>query len=47
LEGQDLPLPGSVRQFLQAVDAVRDDTARLEARVARLRQHFSATADKP
>ena len=47
LEGQDLPLPGTVRQYLQAVDAVRDDTARLEARVARLRQHFSATADKP
>jgi ubiquinone biosynthesis protein UbiJ len=45
-EGQDLPLPGSVRQYLQAVDAVRDDTARLEARVARLRQHLSATTDK-
>jgi ubiquinone biosynthesis protein UbiJ len=45
-EGQDLPLPGSVRQYLQAVDAVRDDTARLEARVARLRQHLSSTTDK-
>jgi ubiquinone biosynthesis protein UbiJ len=47
LEGQDLPLPGTVRQYLQAVDAVRDDTARLEARVARLRQHLNAAANKP
>jgi ubiquinone biosynthesis protein UbiJ len=46
LEGQDLPLPGTVRQYLQAVDAVRDDTARLEARVARLRQHLNAAANK-
>jgi len=46
LEGQDLPLPATVRQFMQEVDAVRDDTARLEARVARLRQHLNATADK-
>jgi ubiquinone biosynthesis protein UbiJ len=45
-EGQDLPLPGTVRQYLQAVDAVRDDTARLEARVARLRQHLNAAANK-
>ena len=46
LEGQDLPLPDTVRQYLQAVDAVRDDTARLEARVARLRHHLNTAANK-
>jgi len=39
-EGQDLPLPATVQQFLQAIDTLRDDTARLEARVARLRQQL-------
>ncbi len=41
-EGQDLPLPTSVRQFLQEVDELRDDTARLEARLNRLQQHVKA-----
>ncbi len=45
-EGQDLPLPATVRQFIQAVDSLRDDTARLEARVARLRQHLNANDNR-
>lgn len=45
-EGQDLPLPTVVQQFMQQVDGLRDDTARLEARLARLRQNLKATADK-
>jgi ubiquinone biosynthesis protein UbiJ len=45
-EGQDLPLPATVRQFMQEVDAVRDDTARLEARVARLHQHLQPTEEQ-
>ena len=45
-EGQDLPLPATVQQFMQAVDTLRDDTARLEARVARLHQHLN-TNDEP
>jgi len=44
-EGQDLPLPATVQQFLQAIDTLRDDTARLEARVARLRQQFHTNED--
>ena len=39
-EGRDLPVPASVRQFMQEVDVLRDDTARLEARLARLRQQL-------
>jgi ubiquinone biosynthesis protein UbiJ len=45
-EGQDLPLPTAVQQFMQEVDDLRDGTARLEARVTRLRQHLKAIADK-
>lgn len=45
-EVQDLPLPATVRQFIQAVDSLRDDTARLEARVARLRQHLNANDNR-
>jgi ubiquinone biosynthesis protein UbiJ len=45
-EGKDLPLPATVRQFMQDADTVRDDTARLEARVARLRQHLHATEEQ-
>ena len=37
-EGQDLPVPAAVRQFMHEVDVLRDDTARLEARLTRLRQ---------
>jgi ubiquinone biosynthesis protein UbiJ len=44
-EGQDLPIPAAVRQFLHDVDSLRDDTARLEARLARLRQHLTTSAN--
>jgi ubiquinone biosynthesis protein UbiJ len=44
-EGQDLPIPITVRQFMQEVDALRDNTARLEARVGRLRQHLHTADD--
>jgi ubiquinone biosynthesis protein UbiJ len=43
-EGQDLPLPAAVRQYLHEVDTLRDDTARLEARVARLHQYFNVSS---
>ena len=42
LEGQDLPVPAAVRQFLREVDELRDDTARLEARLTRLREQLDA-----
>ena len=42
-EGQDLPIPGAVQQFLHEVDRLRDDTARLEARVNRLHQTLKAS----
>lgn len=41
-EGQDLPVPAAVRQFMHEVDVLRDDTARLEARLTRLRQDIAA-----
>ena len=47
LEGQDLPVPAAVRQFLHEVDELRDDTARLEARLTRLRQQINAAGNKP
>lgn len=40
-EGQDLPVPATVRQFMHDVDTLRDDAARLESRLARLRQHVN------
>jgi ubiquinone biosynthesis protein UbiJ len=46
LEGQDLPQPAAVQQFLQEVDNLRDDTARLEARVARLQKYLHKGDDK-
>jgi len=45
-EGQDLPVPAAVRQFMHEVDELRDDTARLEARLTRLRQHINSTGKK-
>ncbi len=44
-EGQDLPLPTEVRQFIHEVDDLRDGTARLESRLARLREHINSNAD--
>lgn len=44
-EAQDLPLPTAVRQFLHEIDNLRDDTARLEARVTRLREHLNANPE--
>ncbi len=45
-EGQDLPQPAAVRQYLHEVDTLRDDIARLEARVTRLRRHLNSNNDK-
>ena len=45
-EGQDLPVPAAVRQFMHEVDELRDDVARLETRVARLHQHIKTTTGK-
>lgn len=43
-ESQDLPVPAAVRQFMHEVDELRDDSARLESRVTRLRQHLQTTS---
>ena len=43
-EGQDLPVPAAVQQFMHEVDVLRDDTARLEARLTRLRQDIIASS---
>lgn len=40
-EAHDLPLPEDVRAFLREVDTLRDDVARLEARLSRLRRDSS------
>ena len=45
-EGQDLPVPATVRQFMHEVDALRDDEERLEARVTRLQQRIKTSAGK-
>ncbi|MCG6935196.1 MAG: SCP2 sterol-binding domain-containing protein [Proteobacteria bacterium] len=37
-EAYDLPTPEATREFLQDVDCLRDDVARLEARLSRLRR---------
>lgn len=45
-EGRDLPVPTAVQQFSHEVDELRDDTARLEARLTRLRAHIDAADNK-
>jgi ubiquinone biosynthesis protein UbiJ len=45
-EGQDLPVPATVRQFMHEVDELRDDTARLEARLTRLRRDIASSREK-
>ena len=45
-EGQDLPIPAAVRLFMHQVDELRDDAARLESRVARLRRHIKTSSGK-
>ena len=42
-EGQDLPVPAAVQQFMHEVDELRDDTARLEARLSRLHQQINSS----
>ena len=39
-ESRDLVAPAEMEQFLDEVDTLRDDTDRLEARIARLRQNL-------
>ena len=45
-EGQNLPVPATVRQFMHEVDELRDDTARLEARLIRLHQDIASSRKK-
>lgn len=45
-ESQALPVPTAVQQFIYEVDGLRDDTARLEARVARLQQIIKSGNEK-
>lgn len=45
-EGQDLPVPATVRQFMHDVDELQDDAARLETRVTRLRQYIKSTTSQ-
>lgn len=45
-EGQDLPVPAAVRHFIHDVDELRDDAARLETRVTRLRQHLKTVTQE-
>lgn len=45
-EAYNLPRPDDVRNFIGAVDTLRDDVERLEQRVARLRSRLEAATDK-
>ncbi|MBI3344582.1 MAG: SCP2 sterol-binding domain-containing protein [Gammaproteobacteria bacterium] len=45
-EAYNLPRPDDVRNFIGAVDTLRDDVERLEQRVARLRRRLEAATDK-
>ena len=42
-ESRDLPNPGEVESFLKAVDTVRSDVDRLQARIARLKKRLEET----
>ncbi|HID49966.1 MAG TPA: sterol-binding protein [Chromatiales bacterium] len=46
-EARDLPLPENVRTFLRAVDTLRDDVARLEARLSHLRRDRDGKRETP
>lgn len=45
-EAHNLPRPDDVRNFIGAVDTLRDDVERLEQRVGRLRHHLKSSTDK-
>lgn len=45
-EAHNLPRPDDVRNFIGAVDTLRDDVERLEQRVGRLRRHLKSSTDK-
>jgi ubiquinone biosynthesis protein UbiJ len=45
-EGRDLPTRTETEEFLADVDRLRDDTERLEARLARLESRTSATVPR-